>query len=190
MSSKSQRLRMFHTQRCAATYISWMLQWKSIQSFADLTSQTCVKLKNAFDWPMSNHCSVNIYLKMSLPDNSKFEKLVRNRPPLSVLPPPNKRLVSQFLARSLFTTTSFILCGSIFLYKFYINANSEPILKTRKEFSFEADPYSSQVSCNHRDIPNRQHDYWVILKSIASISPPTPILPMTILFQLQIDTQQ
>lgn len=96
---------------------------------------------------------------MNIPDNSKFEKMVRNRPPLSILPTINKRVVSQYLARNLFFQTAFFLTGAIFLYKFYVNANSAPFIKSRKSFSFEADPYSGKVSCAYRDVPNYQHGY-------------------------------
>lgn len=96
---------------------------------------------------------------MNIPDNSKFEKMVRNRPPLSILPTVNKRIVSQFLARNIYFQTAFLLTGSIFLYKFYVNANSAPFVDTRTSFSFESDPYTGKVSCNVRLVPNHQHGY-------------------------------
>lgn len=96
---------------------------------------------------------------MSFPDNSKFERMVHNRPPLNILPQVNKRIVSQYFARNIYLNTAVALIGSIFLYKFTINANSAPFLKTRKEFNFKADPYSGKVSCSYRDVPNVQHGY-------------------------------
>jgi hypothetical protein len=96
---------------------------------------------------------------MNIPDNSKFEKMVNNRPPLSILPQVNKRIVAQYLARNVYLKVAFFLTGSIFLYKFYVNANSAPFVKTRKSFSFEADPYSGKVSCSYKDVPNYQHGY-------------------------------
>ncbi len=76
--------------------------------------------------------------------------MVKNRPPLSSIPPINKKVVSQFLARNLFTQAALLLTGTIFLYKFYANVNSAPLVKTRKAFSFESDPYSGKVSCNFK----------------------------------------
>ena len=99
---------------------------------------------------------------MNIPDNTKYENMVKNRPPLSILPQPNKRIVAQYLARNLYFKVAFFLTGSIFLYKFYVNANSAPFVKSRKSFSFEADPYTGKVSCSFRDVPNYQHGYWSI----------------------------
>ena len=73
---------------------------------------------------------------MNIPDNSKFEQMVRNRPPASILPTVNKRLVSQYLGRTMFGVTAFGLTGAIFLYKFWLNAHSGPFLKHRAAFNF------------------------------------------------------
>lgn len=73
---------------------------------------------------------------MNIPDNSKFESMVRNRPSSSLIPSVNKRLVAQYLGRTTFATVSFGLLGIIFLYKFSLNANSAPFLKDRKDFTF------------------------------------------------------
>lgn len=73
---------------------------------------------------------------MNIPDNSKFERMVKNRPPLSVLPQVNKRILSQYFARGIFTQGALVLFFSVFMYKFYLNLNSAPFLKTKKTFSF------------------------------------------------------
>jgi hypothetical protein len=96
---------------------------------------------------------------MNIPDNSKFESMVSNRPPLSVAPAVNKRLISQYFGRNLYFFTAAGLFGFIFLQKFWINANSGPYTKSRKAYSFESDPYSGKVSCKFRDVPNYQHGY-------------------------------
>ena len=96
---------------------------------------------------------------MNIPDNSKFEQMIKNRPPSSLLPSVNKRLVSQYLARSTFAGVSFFILSGVFVYKFLLNANSGPFLKGRKSFTFEADPYSGQVRCDHKEVPNYQHGY-------------------------------
>ena len=96
---------------------------------------------------------------MNIPDNSKFEQMVKNRPSASILPSINKRLLSQFLGRSSFATASFVLFGGIFIYKFMLNANSGPFLKSRQSFNFEADPYSGKVRCTHQSVPNYEHGY-------------------------------
>ena len=96
---------------------------------------------------------------MNIPDNTKFERMIQNRPPASILPSVNKRLLSQFKARTIFTTAAFATATAVLLYKFLLNANSKPLLKNRKSFRWESDPYTGQVSCNYRDIPNDQHNY-------------------------------
>ena len=96
---------------------------------------------------------------MNIPDNSKFEKMVKNRPPLSILPTVNKRIVSQYLARNIYFQTAFALTGAIFIYKFFVNANSAPFVKSRLSFAFESDPYTGKVSCNVSSVPNYQHGY-------------------------------
>lgn len=73
---------------------------------------------------------------MNIQDNSKFEKMVRNRPPASILPSANKRLVAQYLGRSVFAATAFAALGSVLLYKFWLNAHSAPFLKSKPEFKF------------------------------------------------------
>ena len=96
---------------------------------------------------------------MNVPDNSKFQQMVKNRPPLSILPAPNKRLISQYMARTSFTVGVLAFAGSIFVYKFWLNAHSSFFLKSRKSFSFETDPYSGKVNCNYKEVPNNQHGY-------------------------------
>lgn len=96
---------------------------------------------------------------MNIPDNSKYEQMIRNRPAVSQLPAINKRLVSQYFGRTFFYASSFFLIGTLFLYKFCLNANASPFLKTKKTFTFNADPYTGKVSCNYRDVPNFQHGY-------------------------------
>jgi hypothetical protein len=85
--------------------------------------------------------------------------MVKNRPPASILPPVNKRLIAQYIGRNVFALGALGFGSLIFLYKFYINANSLPFLKSRKSYSFQADPYSGKVSCNYQDVPNYQHGY-------------------------------
>jgi hypothetical protein len=96
---------------------------------------------------------------MNIPDNTKFENMVKNRPPVSILPAINKRLISQRILRMGFTFSAVALLGSIYLYKFWLNANSSPFIKTRKTFRFDADPYSGKIRCNFNDVPNYQHGY-------------------------------
>jgi len=96
---------------------------------------------------------------MNIPDNSKFEQMVKNRPPQSILPPVNKRLISQYFARNIYFGITFGLLGLTFLQKFWLNANSGPFIKSRKAYTFESDPYSGKVSCNFKDVPNYQHGY-------------------------------
>ena len=96
--------------------------------------------------------------------------MIKNRPPLSSIPPINKRILGQHLARNLFFQTAILLTGTIFLYKFYTNVNSAPLLKTRKSFSFEADPFSGKVSCSFKEVPNYQHGFWALNNDNQSIT--------------------
>lgn len=96
--------------------------------------------------------------------------MIKNRPPLSSVPPINKRILGQHLARNIFFQTACLLTGTIFLYKFYANINSAPLLKTRKSFSFEADPFSGKVSCSFKEVPNYQHGYWALNNDNQSIT--------------------
>ena len=71
---------------------------------------------------------------MNIQDNSKFEQMVKNRPPSTAMPVANKRLVAQYLARSTFAGGCFfVLCG-VLVYKFTLNANAAPFLKSKKTF--------------------------------------------------------
>jgi hypothetical protein len=85
--------------------------------------------------------------------------MIKNRPSLSLIPNPNKRLISQYLARNLFTGGAVLLTSFVLLYKFFVNANSAPFLKTRKSFNFQADPYTGKVNCTFQDVPNYQHGF-------------------------------
>ena len=96
---------------------------------------------------------------MNITDNSKFEQMIKNRPSSSLLPAVNKRLVSQYLARSTFAGGCFLVLTGVFVYKFALNANSGPFLKSRRSFSFESDPYSGKVRCDHKEVPNTQHGF-------------------------------
>ena len=51
------------------------------------------------------------------------------------------------------------LGGAIFLQKFWLSANSLPFIKSRKEFDFQVDPYSGDISCSYRDVAFRQHGF-------------------------------
>ena len=96
---------------------------------------------------------------MNIPDNSKYEAMLKNRPPIGILPKVNRRLIAQYFGRNFFAATAISFGALFFMYKFYINANSGPFLKTKKTFSFQADPYSGKVSCNQQDVPNNQHGF-------------------------------
>lgn len=98
---------------------------------------------------MINFSFDNLYTRMNIPDNTKFENMVKNRPPLSILPVANKRLLGQRIARTAYATTVFGLLGSVLLYKFWLNANSAPFLRSRKAYTFESDPYSGKVRCSY-----------------------------------------
>ena len=52
---------------------------------------------------------------MNIPNNSKFESMVKNRPSSSLIPSVNKRLIAQYLGRTTFAVGSFALLGIIFI---------------------------------------------------------------------------
>lgn len=87
---------------------------------------------------------------MNIPDNAKFERMVQNRPSASILPSVNRRLIAQYQGRTIFAVGTLGLLGTILLYKFFLNANSRPFLKSRKTFRWESDPYSGQVRCTYQ----------------------------------------
>lgn len=91
-----------------------------------------------------------IFNLMNIPDNSKLEQMVKNHPPAGILPAVNKRLLAQYFGRNVFGVTAFAALGWIFLYKLDLNLNSGPVLKSRKSYSFEGDPFSGKVRCSYR----------------------------------------
>ena len=95
----------------------------------------------------------------NIPDNSKYERMIKNRPNLSIVPKPNKRLISQMVGRSLFINAAFMSAFSILVFKGIVNFNSLPFMKTRKNFVFETDPYSGEIKCKYNDVPYVQHEF-------------------------------
>ena len=96
---------------------------------------------------------------MNIPDHTKYEQMIKNRPPLSAIPFSNKRLVSQYITRSLFTTAAVGLTIGILFYKFALSSNTALFVNSRKSFRFESDPYTEKVSCTYQDRPKFQHGY-------------------------------
>ena len=62
---------------------------------------------------MTNFGLDNFYILMNIPDNSKFEQMIKNRPSASLIPGVNKRLLAQRLARTGFAVTIVGLTGFI-----------------------------------------------------------------------------
>lgn len=95
----------------------------------------------------------------SFQDNKPFMSMIKNRPSLSIIPPINKRIVAQKWAVSgailLGLTTYFYIVGS----KFFLDASSLYVTKTKKAFTFESDPITGKVKCNYTEVPNKQYGY-------------------------------
>ena len=92
-------------------------------------------------------------------DNSKYFNMIKNKPSLSLIPEANKRLLAQGLGIRVAILSGIGFFGSTVLYKYFIDNTSLYLTKTKKEFSFESDPYTGKVKCDYTDVSNRQHGY-------------------------------
>jgi len=95
----------------------------------------------------------------NIPDNSKFEAMVKNRPSLSIIPSVNKRIISQYIGRNIFTLSAIFVLGITLTNKFWNSTFPDRYLKTKKSYNFEFDPYSGKVSCIYNEVRNNIHDY-------------------------------
>lgn len=96
---------------------------------------------------------------MGFTDETKYLNMIKNRPSLSVIPQPNRRIISQRWGTNIFANVIFasVLAGiainlarDMFSYKLY---------PTRKRFEFKSDPYSGTVHCTYHDAPYKQCGY-------------------------------
>jgi len=92
-------------------------------------------------------------------DNSPFVTMVKNRPSVSIVPPVNKRIIAQRWGAQAFIVFSLASALSIISYKYFLDASSLHVVKTKKAFSFESDPFSGKVKCNVTDVPNKQYGF-------------------------------
>lgn len=95
----------------------------------------------------------------SFQDSAPFMYMIKNKPSLSLIPAVNKRILAQ---RWGITGAIFIGYTSIFslvVYKYFLDVASLELVKTKKSFSFESDPFSGKVKCNYTDIPNKQYGF-------------------------------
>lgn len=90
-------------------------------------------------------------------DNSKFRRMITNRPALSLIPSARPKVFAQYLGMNWFISLSFIAVAGIFF--FHLNERLKlPVepTKTTKKFAFESDPYSGKVHCTYKSIPYKQ----------------------------------
>lgn len=95
----------------------------------------------------------------SFQDSAPFIKMIKNRPSISIVPSINKRILAQ---RYGITGAIFIGWTAVFsfiAYKYFLDVASLELVKTKKQFSFESDPFTGKVKCNYTDVPNRQHGF-------------------------------
>ena len=80
-------------------------------------------------------------------DNSVQERMINNRPPLSILPSVNKKLhLPRIAANAVLPAVVFSFLG-VFTYQLITRTMSYQLYDTRKQFQFKSDPYSGTVSC-------------------------------------------
>lgn len=75
--------------------------------------------------------------------------MIKNRPSLALVPQINKVVLGRRFALNIFAFTSFATISSLIIYKWFSNEMSLSLLKTKKSFTFEADPYSGKVKCSY-----------------------------------------
>jgi hypothetical protein len=86
---------------------------------------------------------------MNFQDNRVFAAMVKNRPTIAQVPAINKRILAQKIGTNAFFFLGLTTIGTLILYKYFMDASSLYVVKTRKSFSFESDPYSGKVKCSY-----------------------------------------
>ena len=82
-------------------------------------------------------------------DNSKFINMIKNRPELTAIPAANKRILAQKVGITGFIMFGLVSLSSLLAYKYFVDASSLHLVKTRKAFTFESDPYTGKVKCSY-----------------------------------------
>lgn len=95
----------------------------------------------------------------SFQDNSRYVAMIKNRPSLTLIPAANKRILAQRYGVQGFILLSLASAASIIGYKYFLDVSSLYVVKTKKSFSFESDPYSGKVKCNFTEVPNKQFGF-------------------------------
>lgn len=94
-------------------------------------------------------------------DNSRYLAMIKNRPPISVIPSANKRILTQRVGSNWLAMSLFGGILGIFAYRYLQETFSAELYNTRKQFNIKADPYSGTVSCAHRDAQYTQTGIWL-----------------------------
>lgn len=85
--------------------------------------------------------------------------MIKNRPPASVVPPANARIIIEAKTRPIAVAAFTALLVGTFAVNLYRYYNAGYIYNTRKKFDFKSDPYSNTVSCTYRDVPHKTSGY-------------------------------
>ena len=93
----------------------------------------------------------------SFQDNSRFVTMINNRPNVSIVPPVNKRILAQKVGLTGFMLFGTFTVMSLISYKYFLDISSLYLVKTKKAFTFDSDPYSGKVKCNYTEVPNKQY---------------------------------
>lgn len=95
----------------------------------------------------------------SFQDNSVFVTMIKNRPNVSIVPPANKRIIAQKWGITAAIMLGFTSYLSIVAYKYFLDFSSLYVVKTKKAFTFESDPFTGKVKCNYTEVPNKQYGF-------------------------------
>jgi hypothetical protein len=90
--------------------------------------------------------------KLAQPDDdSKFMRMIKNRPAASLIPHANKRIIIQRFGSTAFAQLILLgLLGGI-AFQEMKELHSMRLYDTRKKFQFKGDPYSGKVHCTYTE---------------------------------------
>ena len=91
-------------------------------------------------------------------DNSIQERMLKNKPSISIVPQVNKRIIAGRIGMGYLLNFAVLSTSLIFMYKLTTQTFSYQLYDTRKNFRFLSDPYSGKVSCQYRDIGYKQQN--------------------------------
>lgn len=96
----------------------------------------------------------------SFQDSTPFINMIKNRPTLSLVPSINKRILAQRWGVTGAIFIGYTAIFSFIAYKYFLDIASLELVKTKKQFTFESDPFTGKVKCNYFDAPNKLYGFW------------------------------